>query len=425
MKKEVKPFDMYKKPRTPYRTLTLVEWIGSLYFYAGAHGAKINYHDCKHLKPPYLLLMNHASMIDMAVAVKAAFPHRVNWVISIEEFVGREFLFRGVGGLYKRKFTDDLNVVRNIVDVLRKRKRICVMYPEARYSLAGVNEHMSDAIGKLVKIAKCPVAVVIEHGNFITQPQWNKSINHHVPVTADMRVIVTEEEVKTLSAEEIQKRIEEAFVYDDYQWQKDHNIRIKSKKRAVNLHKVLYQCPVCKKEFEMDTAGTEIFCKACNARWELSELGELHRLDSEEEVFTHVPDWYRWEREQVRAEVRSGAYRFEDTVRLEHLDNCRKGFRKIGYVTLTQDENGFTMNGKLDNGEDFTFNRPCLTMESVHIEYDFKKKGTTERGAALDLATLTDTYFVFPENKPQWLTKIHFATEELYSFLREKQEDKE
>lgn len=146
----------------------------------------------------------------------------------------------------------------------------------------------------------------------------------------------------------------------------------------------------------------------------MDELGELHCLNGEE-TFTHVPDWYRWERENVRREVREGKYRFEDTVRLEHLDNCHIGFRKIGEVKLTHDENGFVVEGRLDNGEDFSLRRSVQSMYSCHIEYDFHG-----RGDGIDLATIRDTYFVFPLTARNVLTKIHFATEELYRLDEEK-----
>ena len=48
-------------------------------------------------------------------------------------------------------------------------------------------------------------------------------------------------------------------------------------------------------------------------------------------------------------------------------------------------------------------------MYSCHIEYDYKK-----RGDAIDLATTDDTYFVFPLNSENMLTKLHLATEALY-----------
>jgi len=411
--KKIKAFDTSKKPKDPYFFLMPIEWGGTAAFTIPA-GGKIKKVACEGLKPPYLLLANHASMIDFAMAVKAIFPHKTNWVISIEEFVGREWLFRGVGGIYKRKFTSDMVVVRHMLRVLKQQKHICTMYPEARYSLAGINEQLDSGLGALVKVAKVPVVVLISHGNFLQSPQWNKNPTRKVPVDAVMTQIVTREEAETLSAEEIQQRIEAAFEYDEYKWQRENNIKITSPKRAHNIHRILYQCPACGKEFTTDSKDTDIWCSACGKRWRMNELGELHCLNGED-IFTHVPDWYRWERENVKLEVREGRYHFEDTVRVEHLDNCKIGFRAIGEMKMTHDENGFVLDGIIDDGYKFRFHRPVASMYSCHIEYDFHG-----RGDGIDLATLKDTYFVFPLTAKNVLTKIHFATEELYKLDAEK-----
>ena len=141
----------------------------------------------------------------------------------------------------------------------------------------------------------------------------------------------------------------------------------------------------------------------------MDEYGRLHRTDGGEDVFSHVPDWYRWEREQVRKQVRDGLYIFEDTVRVEELVNCKDaGFIPLGEVRFTHDMNGFTLHGTLDDGTTFDFNRSVISMYSCHIEYNFKG-----RGDAIDLATKGKTYFIFPLTARNVLTKIHFAEEEM------------
>ena len=406
-------FDTSKKIKRPYPILLFVEWIITLYYTIVGKGARVTKHNCEGLKPPYLLLSNHASMIDFPMALRGTFPHAPRWVISVEEFIGREWLLRGVGGIYKRKFTADIKVVRHILDVLKRQKGICVMYPEGRFSLAGINERMSGGIGKLVKVAGCPVVVMIEHGHFICQPQWDKKHQRHNPVCADMTMIISKEEAASLSAEELQKKIEDAFVYDDYLWQAENRIRVRSKYRANNLHKILYQCPICGKEHHMDSRGTTLFCNSCGAKWEMDEYGKLHRVNGEDR-FTHVPDWYRWERENVYAQVYAGEFAFRDQVRLEHLVSSSAGFRAIGTVSFSLDQNGFLLDGTLNSGEPFHLERSCQSMESCHIEYDFYKKGVTEKGPSIDLTNGKETYFVFPQTRGNELTKIHFAAEALH-----------
>lgn len=412
-----KKFDTKRKPCKPKPYLMPIEWGGTTYFSKVAGGAKIEKVNCEGLKPPFLILCNHASFVDFPLVVKAIFPYRTSWVISIEEFIGREWLMRGVGGIYKRKFTADMTVVRHILNALTRQKVCCTIYPEARFALAGVNEQIDGALGKLAKKAKVPVVVFIAKGNFIRSPQWNKRPYRKVPIEGTFTQIVTREEVEKLSADEIQKRIEERFVYDDYAYVRDNKLAITCKQRAHNIHKILYQCPACGTEFSTDSKDTKIWCSHCGAIWEMDEYCQLHR-ENGPDIFTHVPDWYNWERENVRREVEEGRYRFEDTARLERMVNGHVGFNTIGNVKLIHDKDGFTMKGDLFDGK-FEFNRSVSSMRSVHIEYDFKG-----RGDAIDLCTLDDTYFVFPLTARNVLTKLHFATEELHIF-EEKQKERE
>ncbi len=398
-----------KKPLRPQPYLAPVEWAGSALLSGGGRINKIN---CEGLVPPYLVLQNHASFVDFPLAAKAMFPHMAGWVISVEEFIGRDLLLRGVGGIYKRKFTQDLSVVKHIFTMLTRYKKSCVIYPEARFSLAGINEDIDGALGKLAKKAGVPVVVLMLRGNFLRSPQWCKHPYRKVPISGDFIQIVSREEVKTLPAEEIQRRIEEAFVYDDYKWQFDNKIAISSPKRAHNIHRILYQCPVCGQEFEMNSEGTQLWCEHCGARWEMDIYGQMNCLTGEDS-FRHVPDWYRWERENVRKQVEDGTYRFEDTASLRLLVSPQKGFRELGDVQLIHDENGFTMRGEF-GGDEFSFHRSVSSMRSLHIEYGFKKKGIEKPMDGIDLATLHETYFVFPKNAKNVLTKLHFATEELY-----------
>ena len=341
MAKQQKRFNMNKKPIKPWRVLMPIEWGGSLppLLFLRHKLKKVN---CKGLKKPYIVLSNHASFIDFQVNVKATFPNRSHWVISIEEFIGREWLFRAIGGIPKRKFTQGSVMVKHILTAIRKNKKIVTIYPEARFSLAGINEDIGKALGKLVKMADVPVVVLNQNGNFLRSPQWNKHPYRKVPLEATFTCVATLEEVRTLTADQIQERIEKAFVYDDYKWQYDNKIQIKCKKRAQNIHKILYQCPVCKKEFSMNSKDDKLWCEHCHKVWEMDYYGQLHCINGED-TFTHVPDWYRWERENVKEEVRSGKYHFEDTVRIDELVSSRVGFETIGEAKMIHDYNGISL----------------------------------------------------------------------------------
>ena len=117
----------------------------------------------------------------------------------------------------------------------------------------------------------------------------------------------------------------------------------------------------------------------------------------------------------MRKEVVAGTCRFEDDVRVEDYYSTRVGFVNAGTAHVVHDENGFTFEGVVD-GKPFSLNKPVSSMYSVHIEYDFLK-----RGDCFDIATEETSYFMYLKTAQNYLTKLHFAVEELYDhYVRNK-----
>ena len=410
MSKEIKRFDFKKPPRRPSKFWNFVARTIS-FTDLKKRGFVCRTHNTEGLKPPYILLSTHASMIDFEIMLKATYPYECNNVSSIECFHDYpEWLFRRLGVIGKRKFIKDLSLIRNIKYSLETLGNVFCIYPEARYTLDGCTSYLPESLGKMLKLFKVPVAVLNLKGAFVTLPQWNK-INKHSHVEADFTQILTAEDVKNLSVEEINAKIKEAFVYDDFAWQKENNIVIDHPKRAEGLHSILYQCPHCHTEFEMHSEGTELWCEHCGKRWHMTELGELKALEGETE-FSHIPDWFKWERANVREEVRNGTYHIEDDVRIDTMPNAR-GFIKQGTGHFVQDCSGMTLTGTA-YGKPFVLKKEGCEQESVHVEYDYKYGGDV-----FDVASDNDSYWFYPLNLRDILTKVSFATEEIYFMHRE------
>ncbi len=171
-----------------------------------------------------------------------------------------------------------------------------VIYPEARYSLCGTQAVLPDSLGKLCKLMRVPVVTFITHGHHIDSPFWNLRPRKVTHTEAVMKQLFTAEEAAAASAEEINDAIRKEFQYDDYKWQKQKGVLVDVPWRAEGLHKVLYQCPHCGEEYRMRSDKNELFCEACGKRYLMSELGELE-AESGETEFSHIPDWYEWERQ--------------------------------------------------------------------------------------------------------------------------------
>ncbi len=370
------------------------------------------------LKPPYILLSNHMYFVDFELNSVATWPYSVNNIATIDGYYRRPILMEWLGCLCKRKFTTDMTLLRSVKKVLREYGDILCMYPEARYSPVGTTAILPDSLGKLVKQQGVPVVVLLHHGNYLHTPFWNYRQPRKVPLHSTMTKILTAEEVREKSAQEIGEIIRKAMEYNEYRWQEEHNIRITEPFRAEGLHKVLYQCPHCRTESRMESKGIILRCAACGKEWSMDELGRLHALNGQTE-FSHIPDWFEWERAQVRAQLEAGTYRFEDEVDVCSLPHAWR-FQHLGKAKLTHDtENGFVVQGEY-NGKLYRVHRPPLGMYGVHIEYDYCYLRPED---CIDISTGNDSLYCYPV-KRNVVTKLSFATEELYKLKMEEKKRK-
>lgn len=417
MSKEFERFDMEKPPVSCRWYLKPVAW-GIAASGMLKHKIKITRIGVEDLKPPYVLLGNHNAFLDMSVSAAATFPHIGNYVVAIDGYLKREWLLRSVGCICKRKFTDDLTVVKHLRTVV-KNGGIAAIYPEARYSLCGTTAPLPESIGKLCKLLKVPVVTLISHGNHINHPFWNtrheRKVKHN---EATMKLMFTPEDLKTLTVDEINAALVQEFQYDEFRWQKEKGIIVDCPDRAVGLEKILYQCPHCKTEYGMKSEGIHLHCEACGKVWQMTELGELKAEEGETE-FSHIPDWYEWERENVKHEVAHGTYSTgEMPVQVDSLPNA-KGYIDIGQGTMIHDMNGFRVTVTDGDGDVHTMEKPVPSLYSCHIEYEYLFK----KGDCVDLNTLKDTWYIYPHDVPFSVTKMAIATEELYYDYRRKMGD--
>lgn len=364
------------------------------------------------LKAPYMLLSNHMHFIDFELTAMATWPYACSNVVSIDGYVGKFFLLEWIGAICTRKFTPDMHLVKCIRKVLQ-RGDILAMYPEARYSPCGTTAFLPDSLGKLVKMNKAPVVTVVHHGNHLYAPFWNFRKKRKVPFHTTLKLILTPEQIQKLSVAEINAVLKAELQYDDYRYQKENGIRIRETYRAEGLHKVLYQCPHCNTEHRMNSRGTELFCEACGKRWNWDEDGYLRALEGETE-FDHIPDWFEWERQQVRAQVRSGEYAFCDEVDVLSLPHIYR-YIPLGKATLKHDPvNGFTLEGHY-RGERYFIQRLPEQTNSLHVEYDFAPLKARDY---VDISYEDDSFYCEP-SKSNVLTKLAFATEEIYQLRME------
>ncbi len=413
-----KKYDLSKPPvKQTENVVRLIHLLSRVLLSLLRKGHKIEKINMEGLKPPYILLSNHMQWMDFPILFDATYPEKVNIVGANHVYYKTPFILEKAGCMCTRKFTADLSLVKNCHKVLQEYGDIFAMFPEARYSPDGTQSVLPPAIGKLAKKNKVPVVILKNHGNFLNQPFWSHFKFRKVPFYATMKQIITAEEIEKLSVDQINQIIEKEFQYDDYKWQKDNNIRITEEYRADGLHKILYQCPHCMTEGKMISKGSKLTCEHCKKQWEMTELGELKALNGETE-FSHIPDWYRWERENVRKELLDEKYSYSDEVQVYGFPGINKYFN-LGMGKITHDlENGFVLTGHY-NGKNYKIQKPVSSLYSLHIEYQFSHlKGVD----CFELPTKNDSIYCIPTKK-NMVTKLALATEEAYKIAKENGKD--
>ena len=150
--------------------------------------------------------------------------------------------------------------------------------------------------------------------------------------------------------------------------------------------------------------GTSLTCSACGKEYELTETGFMQAADGETE-YPHIPDWYAWERSEVRRELESGTYSMEFDVDIIVLVNTDAVYR-IGPGTLRHGNTGFHLTGA-DGALDYR--QDPKASYSLYSDYYWY-----EIGDMISIGTPQIQYYCFPKQKGANVAKARLATEELY-----------
>jgi len=359
-------------------------------------------------KEPCLILMNHSSFVDLEIASHIFFPKRYGIVTTSDSFVGplMRWLMPLLGCIPTKKFVSDVSLIRDMQYMLKEKNTSVLMYPEASYSFDGTATPLPRKMGILLKKLGVPVVAVITHGAFARQPLYNELKKRKVQVSADVTCLFTAEDLKTMSVAELDAKLDEVFGFDNFRWQQENQIVIDEPYRADGLNRILYKCPHCKVEGQTEGKGTNLICRHCGAEYELTELGALK---AENAVFTHIPDWYRWQRQEVRRELEEGSYKLDVDVDIAMMVNYNAIYM-VGEGHLTHTTEGFHLTG-CDGKLDYT--QGPLTCYSLYSDYYWY-----EIADMICIGNQDTLYYCFPKNCGDVVAKTRLATEELYKLKK-------
>ena len=358
-------------------------------------------------KEPVLILMNHSSFIDLKIVSKIFYPKRFGIVCTSDGFVGKEWLMRFLGCIPTQKFVSDMTLIQDMEYMLKKKKTSVLMYPEASYSFDGTATPLPRKMGVLLKKLNVPVVTVITEGAFARDPLYNCLQKRKVNVSAKVKCLLTVEEIKSKTVKELDAMLDEAFSFDNFTWQKENNIEITETFRADGLDRILYKCPACGAEGEMEGKGISLTCHHCGKTWELDTLGQLKATEGDTE-YPHIPDWYAWERQEVRKELEDGTYALDTDVDIGMLVDF-KSIYMVGEGHLHHSADGFVLTGCDDK---LNYVQPPLACYGLYSDYYWY-----EIGDVICIGNKDALYYCFPKGKTP-VAKTRLAAEELYKLKK-------
>lgn len=359
---------------------------------------------------PCLILMNHSSFTDMKLAYGIFYPRPLGIITTVDGMCGiLGKLMHFLGCVPTHKFVSDITLIRDMEYMLKENRTSVLMYPEASYSFDGRATTLPRKLGVLMKKLGVPVVTVITQGAFARDPLYNMLQIRKVKVSAHVKCLATAEEIKEKTVAELDALLDEAFSFDNFAWQRDNKISIDVPFRADGLHRILYKCPHCGAEGKTEGKGIHLTCKACGKKWEMDEFGQLAALEGETE-FSHIPDWYSWERSCVRKELEEGTYLLDEDVDIAVQVNL-DGICMIGRGHLRHDQEGFHLtsdDGKLD------YRQSPVASHTLYADYYWY-----ELGDIIGIGNNEFSYFCFPDPSVP-VSKARLATEELYKLKKQR-----
>jgi 1-acyl-sn-glycerol-3-phosphate acyltransferase len=255
------------------------------------------------IKGPFIAIGTHSCTMDVAFMMLALVPRPLNIVCGRDVFTWKPVkpILHKAGLIPISQFEMDLNSIRLMKKAVQNGCSLS-LFPEGKRSIDGRSLHyISPSLAKLFKFLDVPVVMCHNNGGYCATPRWSRS-RRKCKVVQDAKLLFTQEQIRSMSVDEIFCRIKKEFSYNDNLYQKEHALHVRCKEPALGLHYLLYKCPKCGTEYEMESKGRELHCKHCGNTAEVNEYGEI-KAKNGGIAYSRLDIWYDFEKESVREEI--------------------------------------------------------------------------------------------------------------------------
>lgn len=254
----------------------------------------VNLPEINRAQGPFVLLSNHSAVIDpLILGMYVNKP--IHFVVSDSQFRSPllSWLLGLTGAIPKTKAVSDLDTVKKIV-AAKANGGIIGIFPEGQSSWDGHQLPLVRATDKLIKSLKIPVYVGLIRGAYFSWPRWARRFRRG-SIEVVYRRILTPEELRSLSLDQISTRIREALTTDARDHQQRTGVRYHAPGLAEYLERVLFICPACHSIGTLRSSGIRLGCTACTHTVAYTPEGTFRASGGREPHFTTIRQWNLWQ----------------------------------------------------------------------------------------------------------------------------------
>jgi len=222
------------------------------------------------------------------------------------------------------------------------------MFPEGRLTTEGKLCSVNKTVVPLIKKLGVPLVLASIKNAYLAKPKWRKSVFRST-VTVKAEEIIFPEAIEKMTDEALYEKILSALKSGE-----ESTAVYKENGRAKGLEKILYKCPSCGKNFDMEGDNNSLKCRSCGRTFTLKND---YTFDSEE--FKTIADYYEYVKEEERKKL--------SDLKIEEFVNTKifkKGSNKYdkdeGVFTLTK--NGVSYKSIVS---DYGFEKPLSKLEAI------------------------------------------------------------
>ncbi len=335
----------YVKPnRLYYRIAQLVSWNFATFVFK----RKMLRNEIRNKKGAFVVIANHEAAFDFVNLIGAT--HRpMSFVISQSFYnsLPLKGFMNKMGVIPKQQFQTAVRDLKRIKAVVEQGEPVAI-YPAGLMCEDGLSTPIPSATYKFLKWLDADVYVARTVGTYFVMPKWTKGLRPG-RTYMDIYKLFDKEELASMDLDEVQRKTDEAILFDAYREQEQHRIKYKNNAVIDGLENVLYMCPHCQSEFTTQVKDRRtIACSACGYEQVSDDYALLHNRRGLGKELRYVSDWSRLIYERLKEKIHQGLeHTLEANVKFHMIDDKADKFVEVGQGHVRLTENGFFLCGEI------------------------------------------------------------------------------